>query len=55
MLRLIPWDVWIAAAVAVLVCLVAILDLAPAIFIAVYLALCAYIVVETFGDEAGER
>ncbi|HEY7228990.1 MAG TPA: hypothetical protein VH558_01330 [Pseudolabrys sp.] len=51
MLRLIPWDVWIAAALAVGVTLAAIFDPAPVIFIAVYLGLCAYIILETVSGE----
>jgi uncharacterized membrane protein len=52
MLRSIPWDVWAAAAIAVLVGLAAIFDPAPAIFIAIYLGLCAYIAAQTFGSES---
>jgi len=49
-LRSIPWDVWVAAAIAVVLSLVAIFDLTPAILIVVYL-LCAYVVAETIGKE----
>jgi hypothetical protein len=41
MLRSVPWDVWAAEAIAVAVALVAIFDPAPAVFIAIYLGLCA--------------
>ena len=51
MLRSIPWDVWVAAAIAVVLSLVAIFDLTPAILIVVYLGLCAYVVAETIGKE----
>ena len=48
MIKLIPWDIWAAAALAAGVVLAAIFDPAPAIFIIACLALCAYIVVATF-------
>ena len=51
MLRSIPWDVWVAAAIAAAVALVAFFDLGPAIFIFLFLGLCAYIAVQTFGNE----
>ena len=51
MLRLIPRDVWVAAALAVAVCLAEFFDPAPTVFIAIYLGLCAYIVVETFSRD----
>ena len=50
MLRSIPWDVWVAAAIAVAVALVAFFDVGPAIFIFLFLGLCAYIAIQTFGD-----
>ena len=48
MLRRIPWDVWAAAALAFVVGLLAIFDPAPSLVIAVYLALCIYVTIETF-------
>ena len=48
MLKLLPWDVWAAGALAVAVVLAAIFDPAPAIFLIACLVLCAYIVVKTF-------
>ena len=51
MVRLIPWDVWAAAVLAVVVGLAAIFDPAPAIFIVIFLGLCAYIAVQTFGGD----
>ncbi|HEX3338732.1 MAG TPA: hypothetical protein VHT68_06100 [Pseudolabrys sp.] len=51
MLKSIPWDVWLAAAMAVAVALAALFDWGPAIVIAIYLGLCAYIAVQTFGSE----
>jgi hypothetical protein len=43
--------VWVAAAIATVVALAAFFDLSPAIFIFIFLGLCAYIAVETFGGE----
>ena len=51
MLRSIPWAVWVAAAIAAAVALVAFFDVVPAIFIFLFLGLCAYIAVQTFGNE----
>jgi hypothetical protein len=48
MLRLIPWDIWTAAALAAAIVLVAIFDATPAIFVGVFLAFCAYMVVDIF-------
>jgi hypothetical protein len=53
MLKLLPWDVWAAGALAAGVVLAAIFDPAPIVFIVIYLALCAYIIVETFSREPG--
>jgi hypothetical protein len=51
MLKSIPWDVWAAAAAAVIVALIAILDTWPALLTVAYVALCAYVVVETINGE----
>jgi hypothetical protein len=51
MLRFIPRDVWVAAALAVAVCLVELFDPAPTVFIVIYLGLCAHIVVQTVTGE----
>ena len=51
MLGSIPWDVWVAGAIAALVALAAFFDLGPGIFIFIFLALCAYIAVQTFDSE----
>ena len=48
MLKMLPWDIWAAAALAAGIVLAAIFDPAPAIFIIACLALCAYIVFKTF-------
>ena len=53
MIKSIPWDIWAAVALAAGVVLAAILDPAPAIFVMVYLALCAYVVVKTFSSKPG--
>ena len=53
MIKLIPWDIWAAVALATGVVLAAILDPAPAIFVMIYLALCAYVVIESFSSEPG--
>jgi hypothetical protein len=51
MLRFIPRDVWVAAALAVAVCLIELFDPAPTVFIVIYLGLCAHIVVQTVTGE----
>ena len=51
MLRSIPRDVWVAAALAVVVCLVEFFDPAPTVFIVIFLGLCAYIVVQTISGD----
>jgi hypothetical protein len=53
MIKLIPWDIWAAAALAAGVVLAAIFDPAPANFAMIYLALCAYVVIESFSSEPG--
>jgi hypothetical protein len=52
-LRLIPLDVWAAAAIGVVGCVAEIFGLAPTIFIVIYLGLCAFIAAQTIGDELG--
>jgi len=47
-LKLIPWDVWIAAVCASAVLLVILFELAPGLFMAIYIALCIYIGLKTF-------
>jgi hypothetical protein len=51
MIKFIPWDIWAAVVLAVAVSLAAIFDPAPAVFIVIYLGLCAYIIVETVNGE----
>ena len=51
MRRLIPWDVWVAVAMAVAIALFAIFDPTPAIFAGAGLAFGVYMVVEMFDSE----
>jgi hypothetical protein len=51
MLKIFPWDIWVAAALAFAVALAGIFGPTPAAFIVIYLGLCAYIVVQTINDE----
>ena len=53
MIKSIPWDIWAAVALALTVGLAAIFDPAPAVFIVIYLGLCAYVVVKTFSSKPG--
>ena len=53
MIKFLPWDIWAAAGLAITVGLAAIFDPVPTVFIVIYLALCAYVVVETFSGEPG--
>lgn len=50
-LKSVPWDVWVAIALAVGVGLTAIFDPEPAVVLAVYIALGGYIVVEIVSKE----
>jgi hypothetical protein len=50
MLKSIPWDVWVAAAIAAAIALAAFFQLGLTIFIIIYLGLCAYVAVQTFGS-----
>jgi hypothetical protein len=43
MLKSIPWDVWVAAAMAAVIALAAFFQLGLAIFIIIYLGLFAYV------------
>jgi hypothetical protein len=52
MLKAIPWDVWFAAALAVVAILAAIFELGPAVFIVACLFLCGYIVVQVIGGKS---
>ena len=48
MLRHVPWDVWIAAAAAAGIGAASLLEAQVAPFVAVYLAVCAYVLLATF-------
>jgi hypothetical protein len=50
MLKSIPWDVWVAAAMAAAIALAAFFQFGLAIFIIIYLGLFAYVAVQTFGS-----
>jgi len=49
MLKSIPWNVWVAAAMAVAIALAAFFHLGLAIFVIIYLGRCADVTVKTFG------
>jgi uncharacterized membrane protein HdeD (DUF308 family) len=51
MFSLIPWDVRLAGFLMLLTGLAAFFDPGPALFVALYVMLCAYIVVSTFTEE----
>jgi hypothetical protein len=51
MFRAIPWDVWVAAALAAAAMFAAIFEPARAIFIVIYVLLCAYIIVQIVRNE----
>jgi uncharacterized membrane protein len=52
MLKFASWDVWAASAIAVLAVLaLLIFDQSPLLFFLIFVALCAYIVVQTLYSE----
>ena len=51
MIRVIPWDVWAAAALALAVALAGIFGPTPAAFIVIFFGLCAYVVVQTINGK----
>jgi hypothetical protein len=51
----IPWDVWIAGALAIAALCAKFLDAPHAFFIVLYLMLCAYIVISIIRDEGSEH
>jgi hypothetical protein len=53
MLKSIPVDVWVATAIAVVDIIAWGYGLGPTSFVAMYVAVCGYVLVETFGDESG--
>jgi hypothetical protein len=53
MAKPIPWDIKIAAACAAIVLLMIIFEFSGGLFVAIYIAVCVYIVVKAFGDKSG--
>jgi len=51
MLALIPWDVWAAVVLIIVVALVAIFGPSTTTFVAIYVSMCVYIAIETFGAD----
>ncbi|MFZ0622911.1 MAG: hypothetical protein WBX05_20455 [Pseudolabrys sp.] len=51
MFALVPLDVWVAAALAAAVGLVAIFGPSVGVFVLIYVCLCAYIIIEVISDE----
>jgi hypothetical protein len=51
MVKLITWDIWAAAALALAIALAGIFDPAPAAFIVIFLGLCVYVAVQTIKGE----
>jgi hypothetical protein len=47
MVKFIPWDIWVAAALALAVALAGVFGPIPVAFIAIFLGLCTYVVVQT--------
>lgn len=51
MVKLITWDIWAAAALALAVALAGIFGPTAAAFIVIFLGLCAYVVAQTIKGE----
>lgn len=51
MFATVPLDVWVAAALAAAVGLVAIFGPSAGVFVLIYVCLCAYIIIEVISDE----
>jgi hypothetical protein len=51
MVKLIPWDIWVAGALAIAVALAGIFGPAPVAVIVIFLGLCAYVVAQTIKGE----
>ena len=51
MFALVPLDVWVAAALAAAIGLVAIFGPSAGVFVLIYFCLCAYIIIEVISDE----
>lgn len=52
MLKSIPVDVWVATAIAIVDIIAWGYGLGPTLFVAMYVTVCGYVLVETFGDES---
>ena len=52
MLKSIPVDVWVATAIAIADTIAWRHDLGPTLFVAMYVTVCGYVLVETFGDQS---
>ena len=52
MLKSIPADVLVATAIAIADIVAGLCGLGPTLFAAMYVAVCGYVLVETFGDES---
>lgn len=53
MLKSMSVDVWVAPAIAIVDIIAWGYGLGPTSFVATYVAVCGYVLVETFGDELG--
>jgi hypothetical protein len=51
MVKFIPWDIWIAAALALAVALAGVFGPAPVALIVIFVGLCAYVVVQTINGK----
>jgi hypothetical protein len=51
MVKLITWDIWAAAALALAVALAGIFGPTPAALVVIFIGLCAYVVVQTIKGE----
>jgi hypothetical protein len=52
MLKSIPVDVWVATAIAIADIIAALYGLGPSLFVAMYVAVCGYVLVEVLADES---
>lgn len=49
--RLVPWDVWLAVALAIAVAIVGVFGAGLPLLAAMFFALCGYVVIEAFSSE----
>jgi hypothetical protein len=52
MLKTIPVDVWVATTIAIADVMAGLYGLGPALFVAMFVAVCGYVLVETFRNES---